>query len=487
MNAGHLTLIAGALLAAGLLASLVATRLRVPSLVLFLVVGMVIGSDGLGWIPLDDYGLARTIGSIALALILFDGGLSAGLRYLRPALVPAISLALIGTLITAFVVGAIATLIFHLSLRQGLLLGSILSTTDGAAVFALLSSTALSHKLAATLEGESGFNDPVAVLLVIGLINTFTHPGYGFGNMVLLFVEQLGIGLALGVIIGLAAAFVLRRLRLQTSGLYPVASIAVAALAFGAADSLHGSGFLAVYLAGLILGTAPIQAERTIVSFHRGLGWLAQVTMFLTLGLLVFPHELPPIALRAALLAVALIVLARPLAAGIALLPFHFQVRERLLLAWAGLRGAIPVVLATFAVSDHVNHSLEFFDVAFFVVLLSALLQGSTVEPLARKLGLAADRPVLARPLTQTGTNHALGAELFEYTVGAEDTIAGARVSDLELAPDGALTLIMRTGEAVVPSGSMELLPGDELHVLVSDQADARPQDLIDRWRRGPR
>lgn len=487
MDAGHLTLIGGALLAAGLLASLVAARLRVPSLVLFLLLGMLIGSDGLGWIPLNDYVLARTIGSIALALILFDGGLSAGLRYLRPALAPAMSLALIGTLVTAAVVGVVATLIFHLSLREGLLLGSILSTTDGAAIFALLSSTSLSHKLSATLEAESGFNDPVAVLLVVGLIDMLTHDGYGVLNMVLLFLQELGIGLVLGVLIGFVAAFVLQRLRLQTSGLYPVASIAVAALAFGAADSLHGSGFLAVYLAGLILGSAPIQAERTIVSFHRGIGWLAQVTMFLTLGLLVFPHELPPVALRASLLALVLILVARPLAVGIALLPFHFHRPERLLLAWSGLRGAVPVVLATFAVSDHVGHSLELFDVAFFVVLLSALLQGSTVEPLARKLGLAADQPVLARPLTQTGTNHALGAELFEYIVGPDDTIVGARVSDLGLAPDGALTLIMRSGEAVVPNGATVLAPGDELHVLLSDQADARPQDLADRWRRGPR
>lgn len=289
MADGHLILAAGALLAAGLLASFVAVRVRVPSLVLFLGVGMLVGSDGLGWITFDSYRLARTIGVVSLALILFEGGLTSGLLHLRPVLPAATALATVGTVVTAVVVGVSAAALFGLSVKEGLLLGAILSSTDGAAIFALLRGSTLSRKLARTLEGESGLNDPVAVLLVLGFIDLLIQPGYGVGDMIVLLLRELGAGLLVGVLAGSVALYLLRRLRLATAGLYPVASLTVAALAFGGADTLGGSGFLAVYVAGLIVGSGTIPAERTVVSFHEGLGWVAQVAMFLTLGLLVFP------------------------------------------------------------------------------------------------------------------------------------------------------------------------------------------------------
>jgi cell volume regulation protein A len=276
MADGHLILAAGALLTAGLVASFVAVRLRVPSLVLFLAVGMLVGSDGFGWIAFNDYRLARTIGVISLALILFEGGLTSGLLHLRPVLGAATALATVGTVITAVVVGGSATALFGLSAKEGLLLGAILSSTDGAAIVALLRGSSLSRKLARTLEGESGLNDPVAVLLVLGFIDLLIQPGYGVGNMVVLFVRELGVGLLVGVLVGSLAAGALRRVQLSTAGLYPVASLTVAALAYGGADTLHGSGFLAVYLSGLIVGSATIPAERTVVSFHEGLAWVAQ-------------------------------------------------------------------------------------------------------------------------------------------------------------------------------------------------------------------
>jgi potassium/hydrogen antiporter len=293
MTDGHLILAAGALLAAGLVASLLAGRVRVPSLVLFLGVGMLVGSDGLGWIAFGDYRLERTIGVISLGLILFEGGLTSGLLHLRPVLGAATALATVGTAITALVVGLSAAALFGFSTQEGLLLGAILSSTDGAAIFALLRGSTLSRKLAQTLEGESGLNDPVAVVLVLGFIDVLTQPGYGVGDFVLLFVRELGIGLAVGLLVGVGGVSALRRIRLSTAGLYPVASLTVAALAYGGADTLHGSGFLAVYLAGLMIGSATIPAERTIVNFHQGLGWLAQVAMFLTLGLLSFPRSSP--------------------------------------------------------------------------------------------------------------------------------------------------------------------------------------------------
>ena len=391
---GQLILVAGALLAAGVLASFVAGRVRVPSLVLFLAVGMVVGSDGLGWIAFNDYRLARTIGVIALALILFDGGLTSGLLHLRGVLAPATSLATLGTLITAAVVGLAAAALFGFSIEEGLLLGAILSSTDGAAIFGLLRGSTLSHKLASTLEGESGFNDPVAVLLVIGFIDLLIHPGYNAANLLLLFVREIGVGLVVGLAVGAVAVEVLKRADLATAGLYPVASLTVAALAYGGADTLHGSGFLAVYLAGLAIGSATIPAERTIVSFHQGLGWLAQVAMFVTLGLLVFPGQLPAVALKGTVLAIVLMVLARPVAVVLATLPFAYTWRERSILGWAGLRGAVPVVLATFPVIEHVPRSIQFFNIVFFAVLLSTIVQGSTFEPIARRLGVTRPEPV---------------------------------------------------------------------------------------------
>src|SRR4051794_3275188 len=334
--------------------------MRVPGLVLFLGLGMLVGSDGAGWIDFDDYELARTIGIIALALILFEGGLTSGVIEIRPVLGPAVGLAIVGTLVTAFVAGLAAAALFGFSLREGLLLGAVLSSTDGAAIFALLRTSTLRRRLARTLEGESGFNDPVAVLLVIGFIDWIQKPGYGVADMALLLLRQLGIGLAVGAVVGWLAVRAFQRARLTTAGLYPVATIAVAAVAFGAADVLHGSGFLAVYLAGLALGSAQIPAKQTVTTFHQGLAWVAQLTMFMVLGLLVFPSQLGPLPLGGTALALVLVFVARPVATALAtLVGGHFSGRERIVLGWAGLRGAVPVVLATFPVIDSVPHSLD--------------------------------------------------------------------------------------------------------------------------------
>jgi cell volume regulation protein A len=486
MADGHLILAAGALLAAGLLASFVAVRLRVPSLVLFLGVGMLVGSDGLGWITFDNYRLARTIGVVSLALILFEGGLTSGLLRLRPVLPAATALATVGTVVTAVFVGVSAAALFGLSVKEGLLLGAILSSTDGAAIFALLRGSTLSRKLARTLEGESGLNDPVAVLLVLGFIDLLTQPGYGVGDMVVLLLRELGAGLLVGVLAGSVALYVLRRLRLATAGLYPVASLTVAALAFGGADTLGGSGFLAVYIAGLIVGSGTIPAERTVVSFHEGLGWVAQVAMFLTLGLLVFPAQLGSVALKGTVLALVLVFLARPAAVAIATLPFAYSWRERLIVGWAGLRGAVPVVLATFAVIDRVPHSLQFFNLVFFAVLVSTVVQGSTIEALARRLRLTTSEPALPRPLSESGTIRQLGAEVLESTIAAGDAIAGAHVRDLGLPRDAVVSVIVRGERAIPPRGSTRLRAGDELHLLISEESAHLISSLLRRWRTGP-
>ncbi len=486
MGDGEQILVAGALLATGLLASLAAGRLRIPGLVLFLAIGMAIGSDGTGWIHFDDYELARTIGIIALALILFEGGLTAGLPEIRPTLVPALALATVGTLVTAVIAGFAASWLFDLSTVEGMLIGSIVASTDGAAVFALLRESTLRRRLARTLEGESGFNDPVAILLVLGFIDWVQKPDYGIGDMAVLFVEQLAVGLAAGLAVGWLAVQGLRRARLATGGLYPVASLATAALAFGLADSLGGSGFLAVYIVGLALGTAPLPAQQTVATFHQGLAWVAQLAMFLTLGLLVFPSELGDVAVEGTVLAIVVMFIARPVATFLATLPFRFSSAERLVLGWAGMRGAVPVVLATFPVIEGVPESLTFFNIVFFAVLLSTLLQGSTFEPLADRLGVTTDEPALPRPLAEAGTIRRLGAEVLEFPVAPSDAIVGLRVRDLGLPREAVVNVIVREGQAVPPRGSTVVRADDRLHVLYREEAAREVTELAFRWRSGP-
>ena len=334
-------LVVGALLVAALVATLAAGRLKVPGLVLFLGLGMVVGSDGFGWIHFSNFDLARTIGVIALALILFEGGLTAGLSEIRPQIRSSLSLALLGTLLTAAVTGVAATWLFDLPLLQGLLIGSIVSATDGAAIFGLLGDSTLRQRIARTLEGEAGFNDPVAVLLVVGFIEWIQQPDYGVADMLVLFAKEMGIGLIAGLAVGWLGTKVLRGARLGAEAAYPVGTIGIAAVAYGAAASLHGSGFLAVYLAGLLLGSVTIPAKRQVTVFHEGLAWIAQVTMFFVLGLLVFPSQLDDIAVDGTVLALVLMFVARPIAVWVSTALSDFNTRERTILTWAGLRGAV--------------------------------------------------------------------------------------------------------------------------------------------------
>jgi cell volume regulation protein A len=483
MADGQLILAGGALLTAGLVASLVAGRVRVPSLVLFLGVGMLMGAT---WIDFSDYELARTIGIIALALILFEGGLNSGFLEIRPVLPSAISLAVVGTLLTAIVSGFAAAWLFDLPLLQGLLLGAVLSATDGAAIFSLLRGSTLKRRLARALEGESGFNDPVAVLLVLGFIQWIKKPDYGIEDMLLLFVRQMGIGVVVGLAVGWVAVQGFKRAQLATAGLYPVASLAMAALAFGAADTLHGSGFLSVYLTGLMLGTANVPAKRTVAAFHDGLGWVAQLTMFLTLGLLVFPDQLGGVTLEGTVLALVIVFVARPVAVIVATLPFGYTLREQALLGYAGLRGAVPVVLATFPVIEHVPGSLQAFNIVFFAVVLSTLLQGSTFQQLAGRLGLTTNEPAVPRPLSEAGTIRRLGAEILEYPIAAGDAIVGAPVRDLGLPRDAVVNVIVRGDQAIPPRGSTRLREGDQVHVLLRTESARQVRNLIDGWRTGP-
>ena len=447
---------------------------------------MLVGSDGLGWIDFSNYALARDIGVVALALILFEGGLNAGFDEIRPVLAPSIALAFAATALTALITGLVAAALFGFSTKEGLLVGSIIAATDGAAIFALLRGSTLRRKLARTLEGEAGLNDAVAVLLVLACIDWLIKPGYSADDALLLFVRQLGVGTAAGVAAGWLGVHALKRIRLASAGLYPVASLSVAAIAYGAAAALDGSGFVAVYLAGLALGSASIPARQTVANFHQGLGWLAQLSMFLTLGLLVFPSQLGGVALEGTALALVLVFVARPLAVAGATLFAGYSASERLMLGWAGLRGAVPVVLATFPVLDHVPGSLEFFNIVFFAVVVSTLLQGTTFEPLAKRLGVTTTEPALPPPLIEAGTVRRLGAEVLEYSIKPDDAIVGARVRDLGLPREAVVNVVVRGEEAIPPRGSTRLRAGDRLNVLIRQEATREVPALVDRWRTGP-
>jgi cell volume regulation protein A len=487
MGDHELILIAGVLLAVGLAAAKVADRVRVPGLLLFLGLGMLAGSQGLFGVEFDDAELTRTLGTVGLVLILFEGGLAAGWPEIRPVVGTAISLATVGTIVTAVITGAAAIWLFDLGTLEGLILGSAVAATDSAAIFAVLRGSRLRRRLARALEGESGLNDPVALLLVTGFIEWIEMPDYGLVDMTAVLIGKLALGLVVGLAVGHGARWAFRNLDLPSPGLYPVASIATAALAYGVAEIGHlGSGFLSVYIAALILGTGALPAKQATIAFHQGLSWVSQISLFFILGLLVFPSGLGEIALEGLLLSAALMFVARPFAAFVASAFSPFNNRERLMLGWAGLRGAIPIWLGTFPVIAGIEGAEQIFNVIFFVVVTSTLIQGATFEALARRLGVTADEPALPRPLIETGIIRRLGGESLVWRVGKGDAAAGRPIKDLGLPREALVNLIVREGAAIPPRGSTELLHGDELHIVVRLEQLPEVEQLTERWRTGP-
>jgi cell volume regulation protein A len=460
--------------------------MSVPVLVAFLGLGMALGSDGPGGISFDDAELARTVGVIGLVAILFEGGLTTAWRDIRPVIVPAAVLSTAGVVVTAMITGAAAYLLFDLPAPAAVLLGAIVGSTDAAAVFATLRFTTLRRRLAALLEAESGANDPMAVALTLGFIAWITEPVYGAAELSFLLAEQLGLGLVLGLGFGLVASWGFARLPRDLTPFAPVASLAAAALAFGITQAVGGSGFLAVYVVGLWLGNTRTPLNRPIVAFHQGLAFAAQVVLFVVLGLLVFPSRLGPVALAGLALAGVLVFLARPVAVWLCTAFQGFSVRERVLLGWAGLRGAVPIVLATFALSEGIAESETIFNAVFFVVLVSALLQGLTLEPLAARLGLATESRPFYQPPLEVGIVRSLGAEILELTVGRDDALAGRRVRDLGLPRAALITMIVRGDEAVPPRGSTVIEAGDHLYVLARAETQAETTRLFDALSKDP-
>src|SRR4051794_15088512 len=481
MDIGLAMLAIGAVLAASVAIALGAAKTGFPALVAFLGLGMLLGSDGPGGISFDDAELAREVGVVSLVAILYEGGLSTSWRRLRHVALPATLLATLGVAVTAAVTGAAAHQLFDLSWPESFLLGSVVSSTDAAAVFATLRHTRLRRGLARTLEAESGGNDPVAIALTLGLIAWITRPSYGVADVVLLLVRQIGLGLVVGVVIGAAATWVFARIPPSIGSFVPVASAATAALAFGAADVVHGSGFLSVYLVGLAVGSTPSRYRAQLVAFHEGIAYVAQVALFIVLGLLVFPSRLPEVALASLGLAAALVLVARPAAVWLSTASFGFSRREGALLGWAGLRGAVPIVLGTFVLSSHERAADTIFNAVFFVVLVSAAVQGTTLEWVARRLRLLAPARPAQAPLGVPGPWRSLGLE--EFAVAPDHAIAGSAVRELGLPREALVAVVARGGDAIPPRGSTTIQPGDVLFVLVPDGKGPEVEDVFTRWR----
>ncbi|HEY1514703.1 MAG TPA: potassium/proton antiporter [Gaiellaceae bacterium] len=481
MNVGVAMLAAGAVLAASVALAYGAAKTGLPALVAFLGLGMVLGSDGPGGIAFDDAAVAREVGIVSLVAILYEGGLSTSWRRLRAVALPATLLSTVGVAVTATVTGGFAHMLFDLSWPEAFLLGSVVSSTDAAAVFATLRRTRLRRGLARTLEAESGGNDPVAIALTLGLIAWIERAHYGVDDLATLLVKQIGIGLAFGLAIGFIATWVFARIPASIGSFAPVASAATAALAFGAADATHGSGFLSVYLVGLAVGSTPSRYRGQLVTFHEGVAFVAQVALFIVLGLLVFPSRLPHVAFAGLGLALALIVVARPLAVWASTPFIGFTPRERALLGWAGLRGAVPIVLATFVLSSHLRSADTIFNAVFFVVLVSVVLQGTTLEWVAARLGLVGAPPPSQPPLEvmRTGT-----LDLEEFRVAADHAIAGAAVREIGLPREALVAVVVRGDDAIPPRGSTRIEAEDVLFVLVPHGKRPEVVDVFERWRR---
>jgi cell volume regulation protein A len=367
-------------------------RFGIPSLVLFLAIGMLAGSDGLGGITFDNPLLVRSLGITALVLILFSGGLDTEWAAVRPILWQGLSLSTIGVLLTALLVGVFVSWVQGFSFLEGLLLGAVVSTTDAAAVFMVLRArkSKIPRRLIQLLEFESGSNDPMAVVLTIALIRLLTEPSTSFWELVVFFVMQMGVGTVIGIAMGEIMRRSFNALDLELEGIYPVLSVALALLTYGLTDYLDGSGFLAVYLAGLVMQRKPFTHQQSVLRFHDGLAWLMQVTMFLALGLQVFPGRLVPIAWVGLLISLFLIFVARPASVHTALVFSPVSFREQTFVAWAGLRGAVPIILATFPLVAGIKQADTIFHLVFFIALTSVVIQGTAIPWITRVLKIKA-------------------------------------------------------------------------------------------------
>jgi cell volume regulation protein A len=454
-------------------ASKASGRLGVPALVLFLLIGMLAGSDGPGGIYFEDYRFAQQLGILALIFILFSGGLDTDWGFVRPALWKGISLATLGVLLTAVLVGAFIVLILDFSWLQGLLVGAIVSSTDAAAVFAIMRSRGVGLKgdLKPLIELESGSNDPMAVFLTTALVSLIQNAEISPWLLIPMLLQQMGLGAICGYLFGRRMIWVVNRLNLEYDGLYPVMTIGLVLFTYSATTLIGGNGFLAIYIAGIVMGNAHLIHKRSLRRFHDGLAWLMQIAMFLTLGLLVFPSRLPVVMGAGLLISAFLILVARPLSVFVALLPFRMDLRQKAMVGWVGLRGAVPIILATFPLLAGIDQVGVIFDLVFFIVLTSVLIQGTTIPLMARWLRVDVPQRRRTRAPLEFEPSHGIAGDLIEIELPSSSSAVGKRIVDLGLPPGVLLALIGRGQRFLVPSGSTVLEAGDVIHLL-AEKAD---------------
>ncbi|MEQ5184402.1 potassium/proton antiporter [Providencia rettgeri] len=468
----QLILLSSILILLGIFSSKLSARLGLPMLVMFLFIGMLAGEDGLGKITFDNVNVSYAVGSLALALILFDGGLQTSVKSIKLVWKPAFTLATVGVLITAGITGLAAAYILGIPLLEGLLLGAIVGSTDAAAVFSLLRNAGiyLNERLQATLEIESATNDPMAIFLTVGLLQLLMNPQASGSELALLFVSQMGIGAAVGIGVGWISIKIINKIKLLAAGLYPVLVAACGLFSFGVASNLDGSGFLSIFVTGVVIGNHSFVFQRNTFLFHDGLAWLSQIIMFVMLGLLVNPSSLIEVWQEGLLIALVLTFVARPLAVVPVLKLFRFTRNEIALISWVGLRGSVPIILAIFPFIFGLPGANLIFDVVFFVVLISATLQGSTLPYFARKLNLMQPPPLIPAATLDITAVDQIDADLVEYTLGEDCSAVGRRLSQLALPDQTVIAMITREKSVLPPRGSTILMANDHLFVVLKPQ-----------------
>jgi len=475
-------LLAGcSLLILSIVMSRISTRFGIPALVMFLIIGMLAGSDGPGGIYFDNIWAAQSLGVVALAMILFSGGLDTHWPSLRPVFVQGMALATFGVVISAVLVGMFAVVVLKFTLLQGLLLGAIVSATDAAAVFSVLKARNVSFKgnLQTLLELESGSNDPMSVFLTLGLIHLIVHPGTSPWLLVPSFVLQMSLGALIGFLMSQAAIFAINRMNLEYEGLYPVLTLAMVLLAYSLTASVGGNGFLAVYLMGILMSRRDFLYKKNLMRFHDGVAWLMQIVMFVTMGLLVFPSHLLPVLQAGLLISGFLIFVARPLSVFMSLLPTRLSAPEKHMIAWVGLRGAAPIILATFALLAKVPGAEAIFNIVFFIVLTSVMLQGTTIPWVARLLHVDAPPSVKRRYPIEYEQITPGDTDLIEMVVPYHSNAVGKALFELNLPSDALVTLVCRNEKFIVAGGKTVLEEGDVILVLGSAESLKAVQAIL--------
>lgn len=468
MGIDHILLIVSLLLLVSILAGKTSYRLGIPTLLLFLIIGMLAGSEGFGKIPFDDPERAQFIGIIALNYILFSGGFDTNWKSIRPVIGKGVMLSTVGVVLTAGLVALVVWYFTHFTFLEAFLLGAIVSSTDAAAVFSILRSKSVSLKgqLRPTLELESGSNDPMAYFLTVSIISIIQSPDKTLLSIVPLFFMQFSIGAIMGFGMGKFGQLVINRIKLDYEGLYPVLALALVILTFSATQFLHGNGFLAVYICGVFLGNKELIHKKTLVKFFDGVAWLMQIILFLTLGLLVYPSEMIPLLVPGILISLFLIFIARPVAVMLSLSVFKMYNRDRLFISWVGLRGAVPIVFATYPMLIGVDSSHTIFNLVFFVTIISVLVQGTSLPLVSKWLHVALPLKLRRRTPADIELSDSVKSELIEVDIMDDSPAAGRKILELNFPKTALIVMINRSGKFITPNGNTQIMKGDKLMIL---------------------